>query len=245
MRYDCLAAIAFMITACDSAWAGPPFVTDDPEPVHHRRWEINSAITATWGGGTTSAGIPSVDINYGAVPDIQVHAQPRFSYEKTPDEDHTGLDDTEVGVKYRFVNLQGEGSTLMVGVYPMYMIATGRRALGPDRGKHQVFLPLWVQRDAQRWTIYGGWGYRINRGEGNRNSVFTGATVLYSVADGLQFGAEVFHETPDTAGGSTLRGFNLGGIVKLTQRYNVLFSAGKRFTDITQRSFYLALQTHY
>jgi hypothetical protein len=245
MRYDWIGTTAFLTTACASAWAGPPFVTDDPEPVDHRRWEINSAITATWGGGNTAAGIPSVDINYGVVPNVQLHAQPRFSYEKTSDEAHTGLDDTEIGVKYRFLNVKSERSTLMVGVYPMYMIATGRRALGPDRGKHQVFLPLWIQRDTEKWTVYGGWGYRINPGEDARNSAFTGATALYTVKDGLQLGAEVFHETPDTIDGSSLRGFNVGGIAELTQRYNLLFSAGRRFTDIAQYSFYLALQAHY
>ena len=94
-----------MLMASRAAWAGPPFVTDDPEPVDHRRWEINSAITGNWGGGLRSAGIPSVDINYGVRPNLQMHAQPRFTYEKA-DQTHTGLDDTEVGMKYRFVHLQ-------------------------------------------------------------------------------------------------------------------------------------------
>lgn len=234
-----------VLIASSGAWAGPPFVTDDPEPVDHRHWEINSAITGTWGGGATSAGIPSVDINYGAVPNVQLHAQPRFSYEKAGEDAHTGLDDTEIGVKYRFFNMESRGSTLMAGVYPMYQVPTGRTALGPDRGKHQLFLPLWIQRDTEKWTMYGGWGYRINPGEGNKDSVFTGATALYNVCDGVQLGGELFHETPGTVDGSSLRGFNLGGMLRLSESYNLLLSAGRRFADISQSAFYIALQAHY
>lgn len=34
-----------IVLACAMAHAGPPFVTDDPEPVELQRWEINTADT--------------------------------------------------------------------------------------------------------------------------------------------------------------------------------------------------------
>ena len=240
-----IAGAVILVAAYGSAWGGPPFVTDDPEPVDHRQWEINYAITRTWGNGDVSAGVPSVDINYGVVPNVQLHAQPRYSYEKHGDEAHYGIDDTEIGVKYRFVNIERENSTFMVGIYPMYQVATGVRALGPDRGKHQMFLPVWVQHDTDNWTVYGGWGYRINPGEGNRNSVFTGVTVLRDISEGVQLGGEFFRETPDTIGGKRLNGFNLGGVVRIARNYNLLFSAGERMSDQVAHSVYVALQAHY
>jgi hypothetical protein len=240
-----IAAALMLAATCGSAWAGPPFVTDDPEPVDHRRWEVNYAFAAIWGNGDVSAGVPSVDINYGVAPNVQLHAQPRYSYEKSGDEVHSGVDDTEIGVKYRFVDIENEGSRLMVGIYPLYQVATGARALGPDRGKHQIFLPLWLQHSTERWSIYGGWGYRMNPAEGNKDSVFTGATVLYGVSEGLHFGGELFHETPDTPGGKSLNGVNLGAIVQIARDYNLLFSAGQRTSVDVAHSLYLALQAHY
>lgn len=228
-----------------AAWAGPPFITDDPEPVDHRHWEVNYAVTGTWGNGNASAGVPSVDVNYGVAPNVQLHAQPRYSHEKSGSEAHFGLDDTEVGVKYRFLDVQTAGGTWMVGIYPIYQLATGTRALGPDRGKGQAFLPLWIQRDTDKWTLYGGWGYRMNPGPGFKNSVFTGATAIYEVAKGFQLGAELFHETADTEGGAAVTGFNVGGILRLTRDYNLLFSAGQRASDQVAHSLYLAVQAHY
>lgn len=232
----------------NSAWAGPPFITDDPEPVKYQHWEVNYAVGKTWRQDSASAGIPSIDINYGISPNMQVHAQPRYSYERITTDRHFGTDDTEIGVKYRFLNLEQGDSSFMVGIYPMLQIPTGNTSLGPGRGKGQSFLPLWLQRNTEKWTIYGGTGYRINPGTGNKNSVFLGGTALYQVTPTLQLGGEVFHETPDTVDGESTAGFNLGGNYNLANDYNLLFSAGKGLQNVSSTnrlSVYLALQVLY
>jgi Putative MetA-pathway of phenol degradation len=243
-------AIFFLtfIATFSPAWAGPPFVTDDPKPVEYQRWEVNYALTETWRRGEASAGMPSIDINYGIVPSVQLHLQPRYSYERSAQGTRSGIDDTEIGVKYRFFNSQHEDSTFMMGIYPIFRLPTGNTKLGPDRGKGQLFLPLWVQRDSGNWTFYGGPGYRINPGVGSTNSLFLGGTSLYKVTDAIQLGGEIFHETPGTVDGKSSTGFNLGGTCDLARDYSVLFSAGKGLSNAAatnQLSIYLALQVRY
>ncbi len=231
-----------------SAWAGPPFITDDPEPVKYQHWEINYAVSKTWRADSMSAGLPSIDINYGIAPNMQLHAQPRYSYEGTRTDKRFGIDDTEVGVKYRFLNWEQGDSSIMVGIYPMLQMSTGDRKLGPNRGKKQLFLPLWMQGSTEKWTIYGGTGYRINPGAGNKNSVFIGTSALYQVTKSLQLGGETFHETPDAIEGASTSGFNLGGNYNLAPDLNLLFSVGKGIKNVSptnQLSGYLALQVLY
>jgi hypothetical protein len=136
-------------------------------------------------------------------------------------------------------------SSIMLGIYPMYRLATGARRLGADRGTHGVLLPVWAQYDAGKWTTYGGTGYRVNHGAGGRNSVFTGVTVLREIHEGFQLGGEVFGETPTARDTGSTRGFNLGGILTLTPTINFLFSAGKTFGDVGSNLFYAGLQTHF
>jgi hypothetical protein len=232
----------------NSAWAGPPFITDDPEPVKYQHLEVNYAVSKTWRQGSASAGLPSIDINYGISPNMQLHALPRYSYERTTTGRHFGIDDTEVGVKYRFLNIEQGDSSIMVGIYPMFQIPTGDTRLGPSRGKDQSFLPLWLQRNSEKWTIYGGTGYRFNPGTGNKNSVFLGGVALYQATLSLQLGGEVFHETPDVVDGESTTGFNLGGSYNLANDYNLLFSAGKGLKNVSstnQLSVYSALQVLY
>jgi hypothetical protein len=225
--------------------AGPPFVTDDPEPVEPHHWEINSAVTGSWHGNQASVGVPTLDINYGAIPDVQLHAQPRHSIEHGNGATARGVDDTEIGVKYRFFDRHNDSSAVMLGIYPMYQLATGARRLGPDRGSHGILLPLWAQYEKGDWTLYGGSGYRIGRGADARNSLFNGATLLRQVRPGVQLGIEVFHETATTTVGGSTRGFNFGGTLKLAPGLNLLLSAGRSFAQTPSNLLYIGLQNHF
>lgn len=224
--------------------AGPPFVTDDPEPVQFGHWEVNTAFSQTWGHGSASAAMPGIDINYGVLPGVQLHVQPRYSRERSGAERLFGIDDTEVGVKYRFFNIEKPDASLMIGVYPLLQVPTGNKKLGPGRNTIPVFLPLWIQGTSARLTVYGGAGYRVNQGPENRNSVYTGATALYKLAQRIQLGGELFHETRTTVSGAGVTGFNVGGSYSLAEDYNILFSAGRTLqsTDGNQRSVYVGLQ---
>jgi len=51
--------------------AGPPFVTDDPEPPPPGGWEINVPFIIERTPGTTEMDAPLFDLNYG-LPDIQL-----------------------------------------------------------------------------------------------------------------------------------------------------------------------------
>jgi hypothetical protein len=53
--------------------AGPPFVTVDPEPVEFRHWEVYVASSQMKSADGWSGTAPHVEVNYGVVPDVQLH----------------------------------------------------------------------------------------------------------------------------------------------------------------------------
>lgn len=55
----CLAALLW--NAC--AFAGPPFRTDDPEPVEYQRWEFTTFAQGTHVSGDTSGTFPGFNID--------------------------------------------------------------------------------------------------------------------------------------------------------------------------------------
>lgn len=55
------------------ARAGLPFQTDDPEPVGFRHYEAYLFGTFDRAGGGTFLGVPAVEFNWGAAPNLQVH----------------------------------------------------------------------------------------------------------------------------------------------------------------------------
>jgi len=55
------------------AQAGPSYVTDDPEPVEHKHWEFYLASQLAHDSSGWSGTSPHVEINFGAIPNLQLH----------------------------------------------------------------------------------------------------------------------------------------------------------------------------
>src|SRR5262249_36577758 len=66
-----------LLLSSSPAPAGPPFITDDPEPTDYRHWELYIFSQGTHAtGGPSGVVPPSCDCNYGGLPNVQLHFQP-------------------------------------------------------------------------------------------------------------------------------------------------------------------------
>lgn len=221
--------------------AGPPFLTDDPEPVGTGHWEIYTAASAARDKGGLSGTLPHLEINYGAFRDTQLHfIAPAAFYRPAGGPFRSGCGDTELGVKYRF--LRETGPRPQLGTFPLLELPTGDKERGLGSGRARLFLPLYFQKSRGAWTTYGGGGYWLNPGPGNRNWTFLGWLLQRDLGSGLTLGAELFHRTPDTAGGRPGTGFNAGGQVNFTEHEHLLFSAGRDLSGPVRLTAYLAFQ---
>jgi hypothetical protein len=50
--------------------AGPPYITDDPDPVEYRHWEIYMASIFDKQPGAWTTTAPHLEVNYGLVPNL-------------------------------------------------------------------------------------------------------------------------------------------------------------------------------
>lgn len=205
--------------------AGPPFTTDDPEPVEYRHGEFYIASHTTHDVNGCSGTAPHVEVNYGAFTNGQLHVIAPISF-VAPTHGHTqlGYGDTEVGIKYRFI----EETTWrpQIGTFPQMEIPTGDSALNLGSGQTQLFLPLWLQKQLGSWTTYGGGGYWINPGTGNFDWWFFGLVLQYRISSRLALGAEILHETvKDTAGESDTQ-CHVGVVFDASDTDHLLFSVG-------------------
>src|SRR4051812_24988159 len=88
-------------TAFSPAQAGPPYLTDDPEPTDLGKWEIY-----LFGEGEhfkhALEGEGGFDINYGLAPNLQftVELPVEFEHGRTWS---VGVTDPGVGMKYKFI----------------------------------------------------------------------------------------------------------------------------------------------
>ncbi len=221
--------------------AGPPFITDDPEPVNYQHWEFYLASQHTETADGWSGTAPHVELNYGVISNVQLHLIAPLAYNAPAQGGtHYGYGDTELGVKCRFI--QQTPGLPEVATFPLLEIPTGNADDGLGSGHVQAFLPLWLQKDFGSWTVYGGGGYGINPGTGNRNWGFGGAVLQDQVRPNLLIGGEIYHRTSMQAGERDDTAFNLGTVFDFNEHHHLLFSAGRSIDGPTKFQMYIAYQ---
>ena len=238
-----LCAMAAAVPAAP-ALAGPPFVSDDPEPTEKSHWEIYGYAAGTHGPGATD-GAAGFDINYGGAKDLQLTAVVPINYQ-TGSDGTAGMGNVELAAKYKFLH-QTDGSPLPdVAFFPRAFVPTAGRRFGTRRVS--VLLPLWAQKDMGPWALFGGGGYTINPGAGERNFWLTGIGLQRALTARFALGAEIYRQTADADDARRFTGVNLGALYKLADHWSLIGSAGPGIEHARTQgrySFYVALKADY
>jgi hypothetical protein len=209
------------------AAAGPPFLTDDPEPTDTGHWEIYAPALEASGRGADHEGALGAELNYGAAPDVQLSLGLPVAYAHDRSGYRVGAGDLELSAKYRFYHDEAAG--LSLAAFPGITLPTARRGLGNPRVT--AFLPLWAQKDAGPWSVFGGGGYAINPGPGARNYWTGGLAVTRQVSQRLLIGLEATRAGSQAAGEGGETSLGLGAILDLGGPFRLLASGGPTFVD--------------
>ena len=221
------------------ALAGPPYVSDDPEPTDYGHFEIYTFNNGTAIRGDTS-GESGIDFNYGAAPDLQLTATLPAGYDVSADGTRIGASNVELAVKYRFLHQNTFG--LDVSVFPRIFLPSGSNLIGDNRAS--LLLPIWVQKDwSGGWSAFGGGGCTFSE---IRVADFceAGAVLTYQILPKLQIGAELFHQTAASNGTPPTSSFGVGWRYDLTDNFHLLGYVRRGFenTDQTDRySWYTSI----
>ena len=229
IRYVCLLLMALVLPV--PAFAGPPYVTDDPEPTDTGHWEVFNFAAGTAENGTNFTQM-GVDLNYGPVKDVQLTATLPL---QTGTDLPLGASNIEIAGKYRFLHRPG----LDVALFPRAFLPTAR---GP--GQTQLLLPIWAEHDWGPWSLFGGGGYTLNLGTavaGNRNFWQQGAALTRLMRPGFSMGAEYYGQGAASIGSRAVQGVNVGTQIHLRGPFSLLGSFGQGLSR-RQTIFYTALK---
>ncbi len=230
--------------AAAPAGAGPPFVSDDPEPTDPGHWEIYAFTAGSHVSGET-AGQAGLDINYGGAKDLQLTMVVPLDYEHRS-RTRAGPGDIELAAKYRVLH-QGDGSPLPdIAFFPRMFVPTEGRSFGTRRAR--LFLPLWAQKDLGGWSLFGGGGYQINPGPDQRDFWLEGAGLSRTLGKRLLLGAEIYHNSPDARDARAYTAVNFGGAWRLAEHWSLLASGGPGIQHARnggRYGFYFSLTADY
>jgi hypothetical protein len=231
--------VLFLLMPTPTA-AGPPFKTDDPQPVDYRHWEFYIASAQQFRTHETDATYPHIEINYGALSNVQVHIVAPLGYVHTNEGTHYGYSDTEIGIKYRAV--EETEATPQIGFFPLVEIPTGDENKQLGNGKIQAYLPVWIQKSWGNFTTYGGGGIWYNPGSGQKNWIFAGWELQYDFSKIITLGSEIYYQTAEIQNSVSSTGFSVGGFIHVTEDHHILFSVGRNLSGETTFTGYIGYQ---
>lgn len=229
-----------------AAWAGPPFQTDDPEPIDYKNYEFYTfGVTDGTGIAMASTG-PAVEFNWGALPNVHLHiVLPLVAASFPADGPRTvGFGDIETGVKFRFV--QETKRRPQIGTFVMFELPTGSADKGLGVGKTWYKVPLWAQKSFGPWTTYGGGGETIVKGvPGLKSFPFAGGLVERDIGNKWTLGTEVFYHGAEGDAAAQVRSatmVDIGGYYKFRDPgFQLLFAYGHTIVGQTENYAYLGL----
>ncbi len=245
--------LLLLLVAVPKLWAGPPFQTDDPEPVDFRHYEFYTFGTV---GGTPveidPVG-PAFEFNWGAAPNLQLHAvvpfgtvlpsnNPKYLPAGAGSSAY-GLTDIELGAKYRFVKETKRRPE--IGTFTMLEVPTGDSSNGLGVGRVWYKVPVWVQKSWGHWTSYGGGGYQVVKQTQYRNFGYGGWLLQRDIGKKLTLGAEIFSHGPEgyaTAQTKSAAMIDIGGYYYIKNPgLQVLFAYGHTVAGQSENYAYLGL----
>lgn len=205
-----------------TTFAGPPYVTDDPDPTETGRYEIYlfASGTQTQDGKDGTFGL---DMSYGAAPNLQLSLTLPVTFEN-PDVGPFigGFGNVEIAAKYRFLHQEANGFDL--SVFPRVFLPSASNRVGDQHAS--LFLPVWLGKHMGQWTTFGGGGCALSSAADSKDFCLVAWAVTYRVHENLELGAEIYHQTPDAVGGLHTTGLGLGARYDSSEALHFVGSIG-------------------
>ncbi len=235
------------------AQAGPPFQTDDPTPVDLGHYEFYIFGTVDGTPAELDPTGPAFEFNWGAVPNIQLHAilpfgavipsnSPVYAPGGTGPSAF-GLTDMELGVKYGFIKQTKRRP--QIGSFTMFELPAGSYTKGLGVGKVWYKLPIWVEKEFGPWSLVGGMGYTVVPQKQYTNYLYGGYLVKKEIGKKLEMSAEVFSHAREGFAAAQTQASTLidaGGYYHFkSPGLQLLFAYGHSVAGQTENYAYLGL----
>jgi hypothetical protein len=234
----CEIVAALLVTAAP-AFAGAPYVTDDPEPTPYRSYELVVASDYARSADSVDVTSPHFDFNYGLMPNVQVTTTlPLAGSKPAGGSMHFGYGDTQFQVKARVVQETEHFPQISLGAG--IDVPSGNAAKNLGGGYEKSCFPLWAEKGFGKYTVFGGGGLWHNPGASNKDYTFGGLAVIRDMGHGLTLGTELFGQSADTIGAKNSLGFNFGVNRQTDEHHEILFSMGRSLRGPNTLSAYAA-----
>ena len=187
---------------------------------------------------------PIIDLNYGVGDNIQIKYElPWLIYHSQGTETKSGVGNSNVGVKWRFLDEEKYG--INMSTYPQFKFnsPTSSAAKVLDDEGTSLLIPVEVSKKFGPVTLNGEFGYVFN--QHSDNELLYGLFIGYEIRKNLTILGEIHGEAMKEFKQNEVV-FNIGTQWDFTKKYGLLVSVGRSLSHVTSAEsnllLYLGLQ---
>ncbi len=175
-----------------SAFAGSPFLTDDPG-FAPKGWEIKPAAVYESNVNANILTAPILDLNYSIVENFKLNLTlaEKTVWPKDDGEAHTGLADTDFKFKWRFFDEKPGEWRPALSIAPNITFPTASKSRGIGDGVWRTRLPLQVGKTFGKLYAYGEIGYQWALSDNGDDQLLYGVAAQYQLTDRWNVGIEL------------------------------------------------------
>jgi hypothetical protein len=227
-----------------SAPAGPPIVTDDTGTPGPGKWETNMGFTVEKRHRESVYQVPTLDLNYGIGGHVQLNYSAAWLVLHGDEGTKSGAGNSEVAVKWRFLDQDKEGIDL--SIYPRFLF--NNPTSSADRSivdKGTIFrLPFQMEKKIGIITINPEIGHDFHQ-EGGDTWLY-GLAVKYAEIKGIEALAEIFG-TADNRFTKEENAFNIGIRKDVREDVSLHVSVGKGLQGVDHPTLlsYVGIQMRF
>ena len=235
-----LLAVCLNLVPALRTFAGPPFLTDDPDPTDYQHYEAYFFTTGDHAGNSYNINGPAAELDYGAFPDTQLTFDIGMATATGGGmPSASGFGDVAFSVKYRFLHETNGWPEL--AVFPGLTLPSGDANRDLGNGRPTYHLPLWAQKSFVSWTVDAGGGVFLNPAPGERDYPYGGLLLQRDCGKHLSLGGELFAQGQDADGDHGYAALNFGGSYHFSDHFSLQASAGRSVIGDKHTLWYFGL----
>ncbi len=232
------------------AFAFAPFETDDIFSTSDvGETLLRNIVTYSQDAETRSLTLPRFDVAHRFGKDIELGFSLPFELvRQTGGGTHYAFSSSSIAVAYRIHKGSDESWAPSIGIAPQLGFPSAAPQHDIGTGQVHAYLPLIVEKEFGKWSIFSNAAYGINPGAGNRNYWFLGTAATREITDDITVGGEIYHRSSTSTGKPDTTGFNIGMKYDTAKNQALYVSVGRALQNpirTNQVSTYFAYQLSF
>lgn len=198
-------------------------ITDDPGTPAKGRYELNVAYVTDRSKGSVSSACPLFDLGYGLCDRVKVGVMvPWLMTNSSDDGRHSGLGDTTLGIKWRFL----ESEQLEMSAGAQFTFNTDHKSVtkGLVEDDQTLTLPVQIAKSFGGFDLCADCCFSFHKNA--PNDISYGLMVVHEFAGGIE-GALEYRQAKEMGSSEVERLVNLGMRFRLDEGRTLLISCGR------------------